>query len=110
MSEEMALEVVEGEYVQLGTVRATSPADVIRQASGIAKALANVIEKRKLYTVIGGKQHVRVEGWTTLGAMLGVLPREVETMKLEDGGYESTVELVRVSDGARCCWCSIRAK
>jgi len=100
MEDNKALEVVEAEFVQLGTVRTSGPADVITQATGIATQLAAIVNSRKLYTVIRGKKHVRVEGWTTLGAMLGVLPREVGVARLDDGGYEAVVELVRASDGA----------
>lgn len=40
-----------------------------------------------------------VEGWTTLGAMLGVTPHEVSNTE-QDGVYISVVELKRMSDGA----------
>ena len=74
------------------------PEHMIERATAIARPLGKMILDRKLYTEIQGKKFVRVEGWSTLGAMLGVLPREVETKKLEDG-YEATVELIRASDG-----------
>jgi hypothetical protein len=88
--------------VRLGSLQTTGADDVIYQASIIAKSLADVVNDRKLYNVISGKKHVRVEGWTTLGAMLGILPREVDdkTIRLEDGSYKAYVELVRISDGA----------
>lgn len=74
------------------------PEKMIERATAIAKILGRMILDRKLYTEIKGKKFVRVEGWSTLGAMLGVLPREVEVKKLEDG-YEATVELIRAGDG-----------
>ena len=74
------------------------PEHMIERATAIARPLGKMILDRKLYTEIQGKKFVRVEGWSTLGAMLGVLPRELETKKLEDG-YEATVELIRASDG-----------
>jgi hypothetical protein len=77
---------------------AVEPDQVISRATAIAKPLGQMILDRKLYTEIKGRKYVRVEGWTTLGAMLGVLPREVEVKKLEDG-YEAQVELIRASDG-----------
>src|SRR4030067_1833603 len=88
--------------VRLGSLSVANPKDVIQRASEIAKDLAKIVEDRKLYTPISGKKYVRVEGWETLGAMLGVLPREVEgkTLRYEDGTYEATVELIRVGDGA----------
>ena len=100
MNEQTEIITVEAEYVQLGSVKASSPTDVVRRASGIASELKNVIDGQKLSTRISGRDFVRVDGWATLGAMLGVLPRELETERLEDGGYVAIVELVRVSDGA----------
>jgi hypothetical protein len=85
--------------VALGTLQATTPGALVEQASTMATALAKVIETQKLYNTIQGKRHVRVEGWTTLGTMLGVLPREVSVTE-EWGVYTATVELVRMADGA----------
>jgi len=75
------------------------PAEIIREGTEIAQALAGVIQDRKLYKVIQDRKYVMVEGWTTLGGIIGVLPREVEVKRLEDGGYEAMVELVRARDG-----------
>lgn len=85
--------------VALGTLQAATPGALVEQAAAMATALARVIDEQKLFTVIQGKRHVRVEGWTTLGTMLGVLPREVSVTE-EWGVYTATVELVRMSDGA----------
>ena len=88
------------EVVQLGTIEVCGPDDVINTASAMASTLANIINSRKLFTTISGKRYVQVEGWTTLGAMLGILPREVEVHECENGDFEATVELIRASDGA----------
>lgn len=85
--------------VELGTIRATHPAALVKQATEAADALAGVIKDRKLFSTILGRQFVRCEGWTTLAAMMGVLPREASVVKQDDGGYQATVELVRMSDG-----------
>ena len=92
------LEVVVSESVQLGAVQAASPEDIVSRASSVATVLAKVITEKKLYTVINSKKYVQVDGWATLGAMLGVLPREVKSEKIENG-YLSFVELVRTTDG-----------
>lgn len=76
------------------------PKDVVGAATEIATELANVITQQKLFSNISGKKYVKVEGWTTLGAMLGVTPREVENSADENGVYTAIVELVRNSDGA----------
>lgn len=86
--------------VELGVVSASSPAQLVARATEAANALAGVIEDKKLFAMISGRKFVKCEGWTTLAAMMGVLPREA-TMTLRDtGAYEATVELVRISDGA----------
>lgn len=91
--------IVISEQVQLGTLNATSPNDVIVRATDMAGVLADIIDKRKLFSSISGKKYVRVEGWSTLGAMLGVLPREVSVVEHENGDFEAVVELIRTSDG-----------
>lgn len=54
--------------------RASDPAGIVAQATAVAAALAPVIDQQKLYTDISGRRHVRVEGWSLLGTMLGVFP------------------------------------
>ncbi|MBP8282557.1 MAG: hypothetical protein KAX46_01365 [Chromatiaceae bacterium] len=88
--------------VSLGVLSASSPAALVDGASQMATELAQVIRTQNLSTVIQGRHYVQVEGWTTLGVMLGVTAREVSTVEDPDreGVYISTVELVRMSDGA----------
>jgi hypothetical protein len=69
-------------------------------AQSIADPLAEIINKRKLYKVIGQKKHVFVEGWTTLATMLGALPVEISNVPNEDGSYVAKVELRRTTDQA----------
>jgi hypothetical protein len=67
--------VESGQHGQSVTLFGTdNPVDVIERSSEVAKALASLIEDRKLYAVISGRKHVLVEGWTMLGSMLGVFP------------------------------------
>jgi hypothetical protein len=94
-----AIVPVAGVPVALGTLQADTPAALVERASAMATALAKVIDDQKLFNVIQGQRHVRVEGWTTLSTMLGVLPREVSVTE-EWGVYTATVELIRMSDGA----------
>lgn len=99
----MSKEIVQKQQaqpVQLGTLAAATPKALVAGATEAANALADVVKKAGLSVNIQGRQYVRVEGWTTLGTMLGVVAREVETKSLQDGSYVSTVELVRMSDGA----------
>jgi hypothetical protein len=76
-----------------------APQQMVSYAAGMANALSKIIEGQKLFTSIGGKKHVRVEGWCTLGSMLGFLPREVEVKELSDGSYEAKVELYSLKTG-----------
>ena len=85
--------------VSLGTLQAASAVALVQGAREMAGALADVIERQHLATVIQGRKHVNVEGWTTLAVMLGVVAREVQTVETE-GIYTAVVELVRMSDGA----------
>lgn len=71
--------------------RTENPNEVVARASETANALAAVVKAKKLTTSIQGRDHVRVEGWTLLGSMLGVFPICVWSKKLE-GGWEARVE------------------
>lgn len=78
------------------------PVAVIQKAAAVATPLKDLIIKQKLFTTIQGKAHVRVEGWTLLGSMLGVFPVCVWTRPFDDGvtsGWEARVE-ARTRDGA----------
>jgi len=97
----MSDEIVEAEFneiVQLGGIQVDRPEDVIARGASIATALRKVIIDKELYVDIQGKNYVLVEGWNTLGGMLGVLPVE-DWVKEIDGGWMARVKLVRVSDG-----------
>ena len=51
-----------------------NPAEVVQRAAVVAKSLADLVRKQNLIVRIGQSDHVRVEGWTLLGSMLGVFP------------------------------------
>jgi len=84
--------------VELGTLRATSPADLVASAAAIARPLADVIERQRLFVVLNGRKFVKVEGWTTCAALLGCTPHE-ESIAWEDGVYTAVVVLRRLTDG-----------
>jgi hypothetical protein len=72
------------------------PGLIIQKASSIATVLKGVIRKQKLAMPIGGKEYILVEGWTTLGALVGVFPRVESTARVLDGdgdhiGWEAAV-------------------
>lgn len=67
------------------------PAEVVARATRTAEPLAQVVRKQGLAVNISGREHVKVEGWTLLGSMLGVFPVCTWTRKL-DNGWEARVE------------------
>jgi hypothetical protein len=71
----------------------------ITAASGMANLLNTIIRKQKFFQVIQGKEFVKVEGWITLGSLLGITPREKSVTELADGSYIAEIELVRVDTG-----------
>lgn len=84
--------------------RTDDPVEVVERASRAADALKDVIVKQRLTKRISGRDHVLVEGWTTLGAMLGVFPvcvwsRRTDALAGEHGhDWEARVE-ARTLDG-----------
>lgn len=96
MSEEIIDAEVVGQELEPVThgnlFRTEDPVEIIRRASETADALAAVLRDRKLTSNISGKEHVRVEGWTLLGTMLGVFPVIEWTRPLDGGGWEARVE------------------
>ena len=47
-----------------------------------------------MYSSIQGKDYPKVESWLTLGAILGILPRERSVTELPDGSFEAQVDLI----------------
>ena len=84
---------------QLGGMVFQSHSELVERASEIATVLSKIIEQKKLFDNVQGKKHVRVEGWTTLLAMMGIVPVEKSSVRLPDGAYESYVDLLRTRDG-----------
>jgi hypothetical protein len=74
-----------------GLLDAQTPDEVVTHAQHVANTLAAVIKRQKLAVTIGGRPYVRVEGWTLLGAMLGISQNTVWSRPTEDG-WEARVE------------------
>ena len=94
-----ALAIRESTEIELGTLRADTPTGLIAGATAIATPLAKLIGDRQLYSKIQGRDYVKCEGWTTMGAMLGIVPMEVSSVCDASGVYVSTVELVNMKTG-----------
>lgn len=95
MTSDLAIpEIVTSEVVGLYP---SDPASMVALATEQAKQLSAIIEDRQLFAMIKKRKHVTVEGWTTLGAMLGVFPVVVWSRELTDAegtnlGWEARVE------------------
>ena len=91
--------------VRLGSLAISNPAELVSRASELATVLADIINKQGLFSIITNKRgqkqkYVRCEGWTTMGAMLGVLPVEEYCRLLPSGnGFEAKINLIRSRDG-----------
>jgi len=96
---EKEIVVTQEPQISLGQMMFSNPAAMVEQAKIVAKTLKDVITAQKLFVTIQSRKYVLVEGWTTLGAMLGITARTVSTTEIEPGIFEATVELVRASDG-----------
>src|SRR5438105_2812587 len=95
----MATELASVDTPAVTLFGSNEPNAVIYAATEHATALADVIKQKQLYVNIGGRSHVKVEGWTMLGSMLGVFPICVWTRRLTPddmagigAGWEARVE------------------
>lgn len=99
-------ELVLQSSVQLGSMELATPRDVVITATTVAKELANIIDSKRLYVTMKNGKYVKVEGWATLGSMLGITPKERSVVTLVEGEgpervhqFEAYIDLVRNSDG-----------
>ncbi len=79
------LEIVE-QPQSMTLFRSDEPDEIIARATSTAGSLAKVIRSQKLAVTISGREHVRVEGWTLLGTLLGVFPYLVWARPMENDG------------------------
>jgi hypothetical protein len=84
------------------------PVGMVARMSAVADAMADVVRKRGLvqtFTIKGRtREYVNVEGWSLVGAMVGIFPhtREVEEIRLADGsliGFKASVDLMTRDGG-----------
>lgn len=95
---EEILVAAETNVVQLTSM---DPTELISKGKEYAQALVSLVEEQKMFTVISSKKFVHAEGWSTLGAMLGVFPFVEYSKRLERDDeitYETRI-LLRTADG-----------
>ena len=73
--------------------------EMLTEAKKIAVPLADIVEKQGLYSNINGNNHVKCEGWSTLGSMLGITAKEKSVSELDDGSFLAEMELVNMRNG-----------
>ena len=67
------------------------PTLMTQRMGAIANAMNAVIEARNLYTTIGGRKHVNIEGWSLVGSMVGVFPHTESVDVMETGHLDELV-------------------
>lgn len=66
------LDVIEAEVGPVTLFGTADPRATLERMAECAAALVDVVKDRRLSVRIQGKEHLTVEAWTTLGAMVGV--------------------------------------
>ena len=94
MTEQPAdLTVVREHTPALAGFATASPALTLARGKAVADAAAPVIRELNLYKRIHQSFHVYFDGWTMVGAMVGVFPVTVRTWEIgQDEGYGANVE------------------
>jgi hypothetical protein len=112
----MTNEPIEGEFTETHLARVEpqqgsvtvfgtdDPVAIVQRVADIATPLARFIRERGMTTNMGGRTHVNIEGWSFMGAMMGIAPVVTRVSELRDAddrlcGFEAQVEL-RTRDGA----------
>jgi hypothetical protein len=84
----------------VGLFNTDDPDLVLARSVKVADLLKDVIAKKKLVLKIGQSEYIRFEGWTTLGALVGLFAQTEWTRPLaEDAGWEAAV-VVKNAQGA----------
>lgn len=111
-----AEDIIEGELVERSLARVEAqpvtrtvfgtddPMAIVQRVADIATPLARFIQERGMTTRMGDRTHVNIEGWSFMGAMMGIAPVVTRVSELKDSeghlcGFEAQVEL-RTRDGA----------
>jgi len=80
--------VQDSQITPMQLLGARTPEELIDRARNLAKVLKDIIDQAGLSVMIyeqgRPKEYVKIEGWTTLGAMLGVFPQTVWTRREEE--------------------------
>lgn len=86
------------QQLQIRSILDLPPTQMVEQVALMANVLNDVIEQQKMYIVLNGKKYVTVDGWCTLGTMLGVFPAERDVNETSNG-WHAKVDLVNKNSG-----------
>lgn len=96
----MTQEVAPYEATTPDIFRERDPLKAIARYTEVARAVGSLIEKQNLYVSIGGRKHVRIEGWQALGAPMGIFAEVKYSQRIQDGdrhGYEASAAAHRLN-------------
>lgn len=85
-----------------GITLAQPPEVVLQAAQKAAKALSEVVSRKKKPVIFNGEQYLEFEDWQTVGRFYGVTAKVISTAYIEHGaakGYEARAVALR-ADGA----------
>jgi hypothetical protein len=75
-----------------------TPKEMLVRVTDVANTLKDVITQQGFEVKIGAGRHLKVEGWSTLGMMMGFMPREKSVIANDDGSFTAEVEIVNVAN------------
>ncbi|MBT9164866.1 MAG: hypothetical protein DDT23_00877 [candidate division WS2 bacterium] len=78
------------------------PEQVLAEAQEAARALADIIGKKKKPIIIGGEQYLEFEDWQTVGRFYGITAKITQTQYIDYGnvqGFEAKAVAIKTSDG-----------
>lgn len=91
-------ETGEAPLAPAGLFNTDNPKEVIQKAVAVADALMEIVRDKGWAKKISGRDHLQIEAWQTIAAMLGVSTECEWTKPTENGGWEARV-IVRNARG-----------
>lgn len=70
------------------------PQKLFESAARVATLCVDIIDKQKLFDMIKGKRHVKVDGWTTLAFLMGASVKVNYAKEVSDGTFEADVMVI----------------
>lgn len=97
----MSTEVIvhEPQPQQLTSYVPQDPEEALVFATKVANMMDRVVRAQGLYSRIGDKDYLKVEGWQVMGGFYNLSCRELYVEEMSDGSYKAIVELFEVHSG-----------